>query len=138
MARFTAANARENAAKSHAARQQRRPNGDLAGETFRQTPQVGPHEAAGDYVSRRLARVRAQLDLVDSAIEKAIGGDSKRLKELTEAQSRLEEQERRLSGRPLPGSRKPAPERVRPVIERPVFRVPAGPRSANPEPKPTG
>jgi len=48
--RFTAANAREMAAKAHAARCLRLAGGKLAGETFPQTPQVGPQEPAGFYV----------------------------------------------------------------------------------------
>jgi hypothetical protein len=38
--------------------------------------------------------------------------DPQRLDRLASAQMRLAEQERILAGRPLPGSRKPAPERV--------------------------
>jgi hypothetical protein len=111
MPRFTAANARENAAKAHAARRRRLATGDSPGVNAPQTPQFGPLEAGDAYVARRLARVRAQLDAVDKEIEDSISGDSKRLKELTDAQSRLAEQERLLSGRPLPGSRRPGPER---------------------------
>lgn len=111
MARFTAANAREMAAKSHAARRQRLASGEPTAESDMQMPHTGPHGALDSYVARRLARVRRQLDSVDAAIEKSIGDDSKRLKELTDAQMRLAEQERQLSGRPLPGSRRPAPER---------------------------
>ena len=135
MPRFNSANAKEMAAKSHAARLQRRTSGNLAGETFPQTPQVGQEEAANDYVARRLARVRKQLDSVDAAIEECIGGDSKRLKELTDAQMRLAEQERQLAGRPLPGSRRPSADheprrtqRAEPQYPQPVvLPAPAAP-----------
>jgi hypothetical protein len=118
MARFTAANAREMAAKAHAARLQRLASGTPAAETLSQTPQVGPYEPANDYVSRRLARVRAQLDLVDKAFEieatKALP-DGQRLNWLAQAQERLSEQERVLDGRPLPGSRRPQKDDGRPA-----------------------
>lgn len=70
-----------------------------------------------DYTEARLARVRAQLDLVDEQIEAAANGkDAKRLKDLCDAQARLAEQERVLAGRPLPGSHRPsAPPRKRPA-----------------------
>ena len=111
MGRFTAANARENAAKAHAARHQRLARGRLAGEGFSQIPQDGPHEAADDYVSRRLARVRVQFGLVDKAFETEatkVTPDGQRLNWLAQAQERLAEQERILDGRPLPGSRRPS------------------------------
>ena len=113
MARFNSATAREMAAKSHAARLQRRTSGTQAAETFTQTPQGGPHDAVGAYVFRRLGRVRAQLDLVDKAFEaeatKATP-DGQRLNWFAQAQERLSEQERLLSGRPLPGSWRPVNE----------------------------
>ena len=143
MARFTAANARENAAKAHASRQQRLVCGKLAGETFPQIPQAGPHEAANAYVITRLSRVRVQLDLVDRRITeqaKAKTVDGQVLNWLCAAQERLAEQERILAGRPLPGSRKPAPERPtapatarpRPTLAEPV------PEPAAPPAKPPG
>ena len=116
MARFTAANAKEMAAKSHAARHQRLASGEPAAATFPQTPQVGTDEAAGSYEIRRLARVRKQLDLVDKAFEteatKATP-DGQRLNWLAQAQERLAEQERILDNRPLPGSRRPREDRGR-------------------------
>ena len=113
MARITSATAREMAAKSHAARLQRRTSGTQAAETFTQTPQGGPHDAAGAYVFRRLGRVRAQLDLVDRAFEAEAtkaNPDGQRLNWFAQAQERLSEQERLLSGRPLPGSWRPVNE----------------------------
>lgn len=136
MARITSATAREMAAKSHAARLQRLASGNLAGETFPQAPQVGPHEAPGAYVNARLSRVRVQLDLVDKRITEQANAktvDGQVLNWLCAAQERLAEQERILAGRPLPGSRKPAPEPRKPsgpsawesFTERPV--APASP-----------
>lgn len=98
------------AAKSHAARLQRLASGNLAGESFPQTPQVGQEEAAGSYEFMRLARVRKQLDLVDKAFEAEASKatpDGQRLNWLAQAQERLAEQERVLDNRPLPGSRRP-------------------------------
>ena len=114
MPRFTAANAKEMAAKAHAARLQRLASGRLAAETFPQPPQVDPQEAANAYVSARLSRVRLQLDLVDKRITEQANAktvDGQVLNWLCSAQERLAEQERILAGRPLPGSRRPRPER---------------------------
>jgi hypothetical protein len=143
MARFTAANAREMAAKAHATRQQRPGSGKLAGKTFPQTPQGGPHEPANDYVSRRLARMRVQLDSVGRAIEaeatKATP-DGQRLNWLAQAQERLAEQERILDNRPLPGSRRPGKADARPAyaagawIEmQPALPAPQVPKDGPPE-----
>jgi hypothetical protein len=133
MGRFTAANARENAAKSHAARRLRLANGKPAAESFPQTPQVGPQEAANAYVSARLSRVRVQLDLVDKRITEQANAktvDGQVLNWLCSAQERLAEQERILAGRPLPGSRRPASESKR-AAQPPICRpwVPAEPQA---------
>lgn len=122
MGRFTAANAKQMAAKAHTARQRRLVSGELAGETILQTGQAGPHTAANEYVSRRLARVRAHLGLVDKAFETEatkVTPDGQRLNWLAQAQERLAEQERILDGRPLPGSRRPSAERAdrRPILD---------------------
>jgi hypothetical protein len=122
MGRFTSVNARENAAKSHVALQQRPASGNLVGEASPQTPKAGPHEAATAYVNARLSRVRVQLDLVDKRIieqAKAKTVDGQVLNWLCAAQERLAEQERILAGRPLPGSRRPSSERAdrRPLIQ---------------------
>jgi hypothetical protein len=59
-----------------------------------------------DFQERRLARVRAQLEGIDSTIEAELsrkdGPDAQRLDRLAAASARLEEQERRLSDRSLP------------------------------------
>ena len=70
---------------------------------------------ADDYQAKRLVRVRGQLDTLDARLEaelRAAKPDSRAIREITEAQNRLSEQERILAGRPLPGSRKPAPDRA--------------------------
>lgn len=141
MARFTAANARENAAKSHATRRQRLASGNLAGETFPQTPQVGPHELLDSYLSRRLSRVREQLDRLDAMLltEK----DAQKIDRLASAQLRLSEQERILAGRPLPGSRRPKeePDKSKPKWEDmppPEYALlPGPPPEANTQPPTT-
>ena len=74
---------------------------------------------AADYVSRRLARVRAQLDRIDELIAEAAAGradriDGRKLNDLAAAQARLATQEQQLAGRPLPGSRRPGKDRSRP------------------------
>jgi len=71
-------------------------------------------------VRRRLARVRAQIDMIDESIEKAVQkGDSKRLKELVDALSRLAEIERQLAGGPCQalGARKTSRART-PLLSR--------------------
>jgi hypothetical protein len=63
------------------------------------------------FVTRRLMRVREQLEKLD-ALASGVK-DTKRLKELADATTRLSEQERILAGRPLPGSRRPRENRAR-------------------------
>ena len=67
-----------------------------------------------DYPAIVLARVRGQLDLVAKQITLELlkdKPDSRRLRDLTDAQTRLSEQERILAGRPLPGSHRPSTKR---------------------------
>ena len=104
---FTKANASEYARKGNAIRWAR----------YREpepTPAISLPEplrvADNSFQARRLERVRSQLELVDSAIEAEAGlakPDGQRLNWLAQAQDRLSEQERKLAGRPLPGSRRP-------------------------------
>jgi hypothetical protein len=70
--------------------------------------------AAEDYVARRLARVRAQLDSLDERLAVAIAAkelDGRLLSDIAAAQARLATQEQQLAGRPLPGSRRPGKDR---------------------------
>jgi hypothetical protein len=70
--------------------------------------------AAEDYVARRLARVRTQLDSLDERLAVAIAApklDGRLLADIAAAQARLATQEQQLAGRPLPGSRRPGKDR---------------------------
>lgn len=109
MPRITTANAREMAAKSHAARRQRLASVTPAAETIPQTPQLNVLQAADPYVNARLARVRLQLARLDDLLDSE--SDPQKIDRLASASARLAEQERQLANRPLPGSRKPAAER---------------------------
>jgi hypothetical protein len=64
----------------------------------------------GEHARLRLERVRLQLDRVDKMMMEE--DDPQRIDRLASAQMRLAEQERILAGRPLPGSRKPVPDRA--------------------------
>lgn len=64
------------------------------------------------YLQARLIRVRKQLNKIDGLIESE--EDPSKLDRLASAQARLSEQERQLSGRPLPGTLKPqSPKRAK-------------------------
>lgn len=66
-----------------------------------------------DFKDRTLSRVRLQMENLSDEIDEAIDrADSKKVKELTDAYTRLGDMERILAGRPLPGSKRPAPERA--------------------------
>jgi hypothetical protein len=65
-----------------------------------------------DFCEKRIARVRKQLKKIDTMISQEL--DPQKLDRLASAQSRISEQERILSGRPLPGSRRPIKERTHP------------------------
>lgn len=65
-----------------------------------------------DFCEKRIARVRGMLDKLDTLMEKE--RDPQKLDRLASAQMRLSEQERIMSGRPLPGSRRPIKERPHP------------------------
>ena len=68
--------------------------------------------AQDSFAGKTLGRVRKQIALVQDAIDGAIeNGESKQLKEYTDALSRLAEIERQLAGRPLPGSLRPKQEK---------------------------
>lgn len=109
--RFTPQTARENAAKSHVVRkanflalrqavkaQPAPPQGEIA---------VAADDASPDaFLQARLARVRMQLNRLDTLIE--IETDPAKIDKLASATARLAEQERQLAGRPLPGSLRPS------------------------------
>ena len=73
--------------------------------------QTGKVKPEADFVTTTLVRVRKQMQLVQTKIEKLLFDaklDSKAFKELTEAFSRLEIAEQKLSGRHAPGSYRPS------------------------------
>ncbi len=107
---FTVANAAEMARRSHAPGSAR----FRLPEPEKPQPQLIPQSAmdADDFASRRLMRVREQLQRLDDLAALAV--EPKALKELADATTRLAEQERILAGRPLPGSRRPSAEPKQP------------------------
>jgi len=96
--KFTAENAREMQAKGVQTIKARM-------ETLRNTVATLVNDPSIDFQKVRLARVRAQLARVDEMIDEET--DPKLLNQLAQAQDRLAEQERKLAGRPLPGSHRP-------------------------------
>lgn len=104
---ITAENARINQQKSVEARRLAK----FAQPAPDPVPEVaGPAlQIADGYHEARLVRVRAQLDRIDEMMLDE--DDPGKLDRLASAQARLSEQERILRGEPLPGSRRPAPER---------------------------
>jgi hypothetical protein len=110
---FTTANAREMAARSHTARRERAEARENALNLAPRVSQTSSHQYDNDeFIAKRLARVRKQLDRLDGMIEKET--DPMKLDRLASAQARLAEQERILAGRPMPGSFRPkkTPERA--------------------------
>jgi hypothetical protein len=108
---FTAATARENAAKSHVIR---KANYAVAKQALKGQPHAAQPvtavaaqtTAADDFSSLRLVRVREELTRLDKLLKAET--DPVKLDKLASALSRLAEQERQLAGRPLPGSLRPA------------------------------
>ncbi len=80
----------------------------LQAVTKSEIPQPIPMD---EYLARRLERVRKQLDRLDEMILEE--EDPQKLDRLVSASSRLEEQERKLSGRFAPGSTKPSTKPTR-------------------------
>ena len=102
--KFNSENAREFALRSAKVRSFLRSN-----PPNEPKPEPAPLPAV-TYAERCLARTRAQLDLVADQITEELKKsklDERKLKTLTEAQDRLQEAERKLAGRPLPGSHRP-------------------------------
>jgi hypothetical protein len=95
---FTKENARQMQAKGILLRKQRM-------DAICNTVKTLVDDPSTDYQKVRLARVRAQLARVDEMIDEET--DPKLLNQLAQAQDRLAEQERKLAGRPLPGSHRP-------------------------------
>src|SRR4051794_21661226 len=90
--RFTTANAREMAARSHAAR-----------KAAALAPQPEP-QSSDEYVANRITSARAQIDRLTAQARKVTDPlDSERL---ARAVAQWSEIERILAGRPLPGSKR--------------------------------
>jgi hypothetical protein len=102
---FTPENAAKYAALAHAARRQQ----SLADATVANAlPLADP---ADNFVSRKLARVRGQMDVIEKLLDKAT--EPQAVDRFCNALTRLYDVERILAGRPLPGSRRPKDERTR-------------------------
>lgn len=101
---FTAQTARAAALASVAARKAK------AQRAREPEPPAPPPLPTDNYLSQRLVRVRAQLDLIDSRIEEELADpdcDGQRVDRLAAASARLEVQEQKLSGRHAPANAKP-------------------------------
>ena len=101
-------------------------------------PAVIPAEPDPDYTAVRLMRVRKQLDRLDALAAEET--DPKRCKEFADATSRLQEQERQLANRPLPGTLKPSQPKAQrtratpePTLAQPTAEQPK-PTQGNPRP----
>jgi hypothetical protein len=82
------------------------------------------------FISKRLARVRAQLDRLDALLANAT--EPKAIKELADATTRLQAQEQQLAGRPGPGTLKPvAPGAARTPAYSPAVPLPPLPNAPN-------
>jgi len=109
---WTSETARKAAALSALSRQARRQRLEALEATL---PRAAFNEGSADEWAReRLACVRRQLRKADSLFERTT--DAHDLGRLVSAICRLSEVERKLAGRPLPGSRRPGRERARPAM----------------------
>jgi hypothetical protein len=110
-------------------------------------PERAIAQDAEDFLAARLLCVRAQLKLLDAAIQSELTSkepDGQRVDRLAAASMRLSDQEFALSNRPKPGNRRPGPERG-PKSQsgsfwgsNPVQQSPSPPAPAQPEvPTPT-
>ena len=81
-----------------------------------------------DFTTRKLARIRGQIDAVESLLDGAT--EPQAVDRFANALTRLYDLERVLAGRPLPGSRRPVPEGRRgrgAADEAAILEVPAFP-----------
>ena len=102
MALITSANAREMARKSHQARRDEINQLRIAANPV-------PLPDVNNYISRRLFRVREQIERLSDLIDEE--EDPQALDRIASALARLSIIERELSGRPLPGTLQPGREK---------------------------
>lgn len=121
---FTAETARKAALASVAARRLNAQRLKAIAKAALDNPQTAaqPPAQVDDYSARRIMRVREQLNRIDDMLLRE--EDPQKIDRLASAQLRLSEQERILAGRPLPGSRKPAPERRQSAYDAALAPVP--------------
>ena len=126
MALITSATAADMARKSHAARK-------AALDALRIAANPIPLPDPDDYTSRRLFRVREQVERLSDMLDEET--DPQKLDRIACALARVSEIERQLAMRPMPGSRRPAadpavdskPQRQLPIPRPPAMPPPAGP-----------
>jgi hypothetical protein len=104
MARFTSANAREMAAKSHASRRQREPVREEAPASPQTDPQLDP------YVAERLVRARAEIARLTGLASKST--EALDCERFARSIANWSEIERNLAGRPAAGSFRPTGRRA--------------------------
>jgi len=105
---ITSANARELQAKAVQSRREHAEERLKQVELHKLAEQLT--EQPCDYVTAQIVRVRAHLTKIDDLMVKAV--DPLDIDRLARARGQLSEQERILSGRPLPGARRPGKERT--------------------------
>lgn len=105
--RFTRDNAKQFSAKANQARWSRAKQPKLPEAQAEQVP-ASPDDG---YVQTTVSRTRRQLDRLFELMEEEL--DPQKLDRLASAIARLAEQERQLSGRPLPGSLRPKQKRTK-------------------------
>ena len=109
---FTASNAADMARRSWEVRKAQASQESVA--AVAQTLPAQAEPPADEFLAGRLACVRAQLKLLDAAIQAELTSkepDGQRVDRLAAASMRLSDQEFALSNRPKPGNRRPGPER---------------------------
>ena len=111
MALFTRENAREMSAKANYVRWHK-PDPEPKPEPKAETPAIAPAVIPEDgFAGKTLARVRKQIESLLDCLSKE--DDPQRIDRLASALGRLNEIERQLAGRPMPGSLKPSSKPAR-------------------------
>lgn len=110
---------RKSAARTNALKAQRKAAAALAALNPPPNPAATLADSPNAYVSARLARVRKQLDKLDSMIEAET--DPQKLDRLAAAQERLSRQEHDLAGRPHAGNLRPTARQSPPRPSSPPF-----------------